>query len=812
MNRAWQKRAWAYYDEVGEIHYAGRFIGSALSKIRLVGAEMEPGGAKGKRSPKPTDNAQIVDAVAKLKSEKGGQGALLRSMGANVFVAGEVLLIGYEKEGTQVWEGLSVDELLLRPGDKNLYRKRTPDAPPTPVPEGALIIRCWQEHPRYSGFPDSAMRSILDECEKLLLLTRADKAAARSRFAGSGLLFIPNELVPTVQQPTGDETSASPAQNPVLTQLAKAMIEPIKDESHPSAVVPVVLFGPAEYGQYIKYTTFDRQMDRMSASRREEAITRIATAIDLPNEILTGKADLNHWTSWQIHEETFQAHLQPFVELICDALTVGYLQPALKRAGIKDPEKYVIWYDSSELVVRPDRTELAAALFADNLVSGEARRAEAGFDENDKMDDKEYAQRVGLLLKDAKMAITGEIPEPVPAVPDPGAGMGRPSDFAGNDKNAPGKASGSPVAADSTKTSSSSNGDSPSEPSTGGQSKAKPIQQSVTAKSPRPGSAAANRDQKNRKGLTASADPPVVGLGRKLAQLDVDLMMRLRVAADEVLDAALSRAGARIRSKAQGSTVKDTIRETPNHLVASVLGASLVASLDLTDHELMKGAFAAFAAKVGGWIKMSQTERSRLIAQFAREHPEINDGGLTAADLDDLYGTRDKSSRELALAALVTGLVGLASQRLYAPNTPVPPNGEVDGISVPASLVRRVVDIAGGGGNADTTAFATESASGGIGTGAIAREMFGGIGMRPIGFEWVYGSEPRRPFQAHVELDGTQFETMQDDVLKPSEEDGWIDGEYLHPGDHIGCLCAVAPIFAGIPDTVPDTLLTEASA
>ena len=765
----------------------------------------------GKRAPKSTDDATIIATVDQLKSAKGGQGALLRALGMNVFIAGESLLIGMGEGKDQTWEGLSIDELLIRNGDKTLYRKVTPYTPPKPLPPDTLVIRCWQEHPRYSGFPDSAMRSILDECEKLLLLTRADKAAARSRFAGSGLLFVPNELVPVAQQPEGDESQPNAQQNPVLTELARAMIEPIKDESHPSAVVPVVLFGPAEYGEKINYISFERQMDRMSASRREEAITRIATAIDLPNEILTGKADLNHWTSWQIHEETFQAHLQPFVELICDALTVGYLQPALKKAGVDNPEKYVIWYDDSELVVRPDRTELAAALYADNIISADARLREAGFEPDDKMGDDEKAKRIGLLLKDPKMALTGKPTEAPPAGP-PGAGgeqagPGRPSNFGGDAANAPSQASGDPIAPDRAKASAPSQSSPTKKASAASTSKSKPSQPSPVANTARPGSEAANREQKNRRGLTASAGDPVTELGRQLAQLDIGLMMKLRTAADEVMSTALSRAGARIRSKAPAPT-KATIKDTPNHLVASVLGPSVVIEMGLDTHDLLKGSFTEFSIKVAAWLAAAQAARSRLIARFAQEHPDINDGGIDEGDLDKIYGQRDKTARDLALAALVTGLMGLAMDRLYSPDAPVA-QGEIDDITVPASLVRKVVNIAGGSSNTDVATFTSgPTTEGGIGTGQIAREMFGGIGMRPIGYEWVYGAEPRKPFTSHVELDGQQFDSLTDESLRVAPEDDWLGTDHYHPGDHSGCLCTLAPLFAEIP-TEPEPVPEE---
>ena len=405
----WQNRAFGYFDSVGELHFAGRYIGNALSKIRLVGAEIPTSASD---EPKETTFAPVKTAIEKLRSPAGGQGGLMRNLGINVFIAGECFLLGNEDaDGNQQWEAVSINELELRPGELQAYRKRSPIEMPQPIPKDTLVVRVWAAHPRYSRLADSAVRTILDECEKLLLLTRADKAAARSRFAGAGLLFIPSELIPVVQQPAGSDLGDA-ANNPIYKNLIDAMVTPLRDEQHPSGVVPITIFGPGEYGDKIRFITFDRPQAARAQQQREESITRIATALDLPAEILTGKAALNHWAAWQVHEETFSQHLQPLVELICDALTVGYLQPALQKAGVQDHLKYVVWYDDSALVVRPDKGQTAAALYESNVINQAAYRRETGFAETDKVSDDEYAKRVGILLNDVQLALTGK-PTPV---------------------------------------------------------------------------------------------------------------------------------------------------------------------------------------------------------------------------------------------------------------------------------------------------------------------------------------------------------------------------------------------------------------
>jgi hypothetical protein len=753
--QTWQLRAWGYYDEVGEIHFAARYVGNALSKIRLVGAERP---TSQHDAPKETSNKVVREAVENLKSPNGGQSNLMRMLGLNIFVAGECFLIGQKlDDGRQSWEAVSINELEIRAGQRVPLRRRNPVETPRPLEKGTLVVRVWQQHPRYSGLADSSMRTVLDECEKLLLLTRADKAAARSRFAGAGLLFIPNELMPVVQQPSGTgANNVDPATNPLYQNLVESMITPIRDEQHPSGVVPITVFGPAEFGSKIQYFTFDRPQAARATQQREEAITRIATAIDLPPEVLTGKADLNHWTSWQIHEETFQAHLQPYVELICDAITVGYLHPALQKADVADWEKYRVWYDDSELVVRPNKSDTAGALHEAIVISDAAYRRETGFDEDDAPSEEERAKRVGLVLQDEKLALTGEMTEqPAPGAP------GGPST-----PEHPGKGGDSPTLADKT----------------GRNQETVDAREHPTGTPPKP-----------QQPVTASAArrraKPV---GPQLAAIDVELMTQLRTAASEVLVRELDRAGARIRSKAAGDVnVKDVLRDTPNHLVASVLGPTLVASLDLGDHELLAGAFSSFGARAAVLIAAAQSARNRVLERFLRAR------GSETPSLDSIYGSRDKANKDTSIGLLIAGLLTLAARKLYdpAPDAATPGrSGENDGLLVPGSLVREVVSAAGGSVTSAPGDLVEPEDFGGVGTGGTTTAIFADNGVRVLQRQWVYGPAIRRPFESHEVLDGLVFSSWDDASLTVQPSDGWLNTEYYHPGDHTGCLCAVAPI------------------
>lgn len=250
--------------------------------------------------------------------------------------------------------------------------------------------------------------------------------------AGSGVLALPQELVPPAWQ-NQDQTGNPMEANPLWQALAESMTAPLKDESHPSAVVPLLLVGPGDVIGKMKYEPMNRTFDADAANKSiNNAIEQISSSLDLPREILLGVGEATHWSAWAIQEDTFRAHIQPFIELICVALTRTYLQAALNRmspeelaeAGVTDPNDIIVWYDASELTIRPDKSDKAIALFDRFAIGKAALRRETGFADTDAQDDTEYAKEVGIKLADANMAVTGKVPAPAAPAAPPAPGVG----------------------------------------------------------------------------------------------------------------------------------------------------------------------------------------------------------------------------------------------------------------------------------------------------------------------------------------------------------------------------------------------------
>lgn len=437
----WQERAFAYYDMLGEIWYAAQFYARALSKLDLT--LLKDAGTDDETL---VDDPALTSYISRIQDPGGGRANLLAGYGRLKFLTGECyLLVTVPEPGDEDWEMLSCDELRVnKSGGYERFRapnstpeqlEAAPDESWEPLPDTAIAYRFWTRHPRYSNLADGPMRGVLDLCEELLILTRAVRARGRSRLAGSGILMIPSEVTFPGDPAGGDE---DPASDPFLDRLTETMIAGISEEGSAAAVVPLVIRVGGEWIEKFRHLQIlDPTETYPETGLRMECIQRIAMGLDMPPEILLGKADANHWSAWQIDEDTYKAHIEPVAQTMADDFTAGYLRPSLKAAGVADWASYCVGYDASALLVAPDRTGDAKDLHDRLVISDEALRDAAGFDDEDAPDEAEHDVRVGILLKNVGLATGGPATEPPAPTPPPPAAPGEQDAGPGNQEKAP---------------------------------------------------------------------------------------------------------------------------------------------------------------------------------------------------------------------------------------------------------------------------------------------------------------------------------------------------------------------------------------
>ena len=444
---SWQTEAWEYYDAIGEVKYAFNLVASVVSRIRLYAAAIQ----NPSEAPAPIDSVEKIDerlaasaqrALERLDSAFGGQAGLLKDAALNLQVTGECYLVQMpERKGSglpESWDIRSVDELqidskgnfIINPnrdvtsGSTSMFSQGPKDV--LKLPSSSFVGRIWRAHPRYTQESDSSLRGLLDLCAELLLLNRTFRATARSRL-NAGALYLPDGLSvaasPDPDYPYDEDGNYNEQYNPEEAaddfedQLIDAMTTPIKDEDSASAVVPLIIRGPAELGDKIKQFKFERSFDPSLAQRADRVLERIMQGLDVPKDVVTGLANVKYSNALQIDEALYKAHIEPLMLLIVDALTVMYLRPYLIANGYSPEEvkNVCIWYDPSLVATRNDRAADADSGFEKMAVSYDAWRRAHGFSEADAPDPTEFALR--LVLQ--KGMITPELTEAMLATVSP---------------------------------------------------------------------------------------------------------------------------------------------------------------------------------------------------------------------------------------------------------------------------------------------------------------------------------------------------------------------------------------------------------
>lgn len=423
-SQPWQADAWSLYDEVGELWWGNEWLAKAVSGCRLVAAKVSTTGD----DPEPITEGLPAELVGSWGGGPAHQSQILYRAGSQLALTGDSYIVGRTEQGTDgadptdEWQAYSTEETSYSNGKWAI----DDGSGKAVIGDNDLIIRCWRPHPRRFIEANCAVRPSLPVIRELRGLTMHVAAQIDSRLAGAGLLLLPNSMTFASARgaQAGDDRDG---EDPFVRELIEAMVTPIRDRDSAAAVVPLVAKVPDEVLGKAQYLTFAGSLDPKARELRDEAIRRLALGLDMPPEVLLGMGDVNHWSAWQIDEGSIRLNVSPMIANICLALTVGWFQEALAAAGEPNPEDYLVWFDTSALKLRPDRSGDAKDLYDRFLVGPEAVRRETGFSDEDKPTDDELARMVLLKLIDrapdiqALIRALGLPADVVPAALPPGS-------------------------------------------------------------------------------------------------------------------------------------------------------------------------------------------------------------------------------------------------------------------------------------------------------------------------------------------------------------------------------------------------------
>lgn len=772
---AWQAVAWNYRNSIGELGQALRMKANLLSKLGWTAAYQPPGEDEpilltgdpeedkdedGKPYVPPHVAQAAIECLQQLPWGKGY--AFTGRISTGFDVPGEVWLHGFPdpETGEEAWEVRSSSEVTPSTGG-GLLVTTVPGKPPRELdPDEETLIRLWVPHPEWGELSDSPLRTLMDVCEDVVLAGREIRAAAMSRIASNGILFVPEGMA--LVKP--DQEVVRPNENGFAAAFTAAMVAPINQEGHVSAVAPMVIYGDPEDGSAIRHITLDRATAGDVIERQKASLDRLADGIDLPREAMRGSiGEANHWSAWLIDGQTFENHLEPGARMIADSITMSYMKRRLTMPvadggwGLTLEEVSMVrcWFDASTITRNTNRSADADAAMDRGAISYDAYLKAKGFDPADKADEEDI-QRLIAVKSAAPQDALGKLMEAVAGIKaDPAP---KPMVVPGQVVR-PGQQAlppGSPADADPNTP--------PAAPGRGPAQGTPPVPTGART-------AAGASDAQEVLDSVRIID------GSALADIDRQLIEAIRHAAEAELAAALRKAGNKIKAAAQRKPeLAAMVNGVDPYSVGQLVGDRLE-ELGLTEEVLLAAAFAYLQAKFASWTGAAIKDAVLAISAMLA-FPLVTTQALASAMAERIPA---------AWKRLETSLRGRAMSALYGRKGDALPDGEVpDTIILPGDIREALTEIGG------------PTHGNGPGGLALGGDILREVDQRAVslGFTWRYGVTPRaRAFHPHRELAGERFESYTDDRLVPTPENAWL-GPHMHPGDHPGCMCDAVPAWA----------------
>lgn len=444
--KQWQDEAWGQYRAQGELWYAVEWLANAVSRVRLKAARIVDGGDE----PEIVEDGPVAEIMEALAGGIGGQSSMLKSFTVKLMVPGDSYLVGYEDaQRIPHWGVYSVD--VIRKEMSGGFSLRTDENTWLPLPAESLVVRIWNQDEQFPWQAISPTMPALGVLREIDLYNRKIITQLTSRLASNGMLLVPNEAQFAVREEFSD------AADPFVAEIVDIASKAIQNPGSAAAALPIPIRLKGELIETIRHITFADNVVQETLDGRDKALARLATMLNVPEEVLTGMGGANHWSASQIEAQAIKINIAPVVETICKGLTEGYLLPALHALEDGsftnydpdaleeieyDGERYVVWYDASELKEKPDLGERAVQLHDRVVISDDALRRATGFDEGDAPTEEERNTQIltrlsynGQQAVNSYELLTGT---PVPAppggspappggnLPPPGAGTGTP--------------------------------------------------------------------------------------------------------------------------------------------------------------------------------------------------------------------------------------------------------------------------------------------------------------------------------------------------------------------------------------------------
>lgn len=627
----WQDQVWDALDVCGELSNAVMALGHLLSRIPVFPAEYpdEPDG-----EPIRTTDPDVVRIAERLGTPQEIS-ILLKQAAIQKLLPGEYQLIGIQpgpgrpNKTREEYFICSISEL-----------KSEGDSAVVEHPSGANIklvkgqdtwVRVWTPHPRKARLAYSPVRPLLNNIDELVWWDMAASAVSKSRLGQMGMVMFPSNIEAPIQadDPPGLTGSAR-----AVARWMRSVTKGIREPGTPSSSVPMAMTYPwNDKGvSGVEVINFPRNDDELMEKRTDRNLHRIAQGFPLPIEFFFGSGDATYGGASQISRDKLTENVEPFVVDLISDWTRHWFRPILSKSG-KDPNKFLFWYDPSNLLVIPRWEEQANKGVELGLVSPKAWRRINNISEADKLEGgPENADELLSWIR----ALRGR--EGNPSVQEDGEPTDEDAHLGDRDVELKDGESHPPR----------------SKPPAASRGKGQPVMASV---------------------VTNGRD-----LGQRLAEIDADLMSRLQVMASEETRQALRKAGNFISNRARKNpSLRASIKNVAPEDVASTLGREHVNTLG-TDG-MFDDTFTDVPTKFSLWCDRA--------VDASIEAAELPTSIVASGTFQLAYSTDDAATQ------LVRDLKELAASLLFAePSTSQPAPESTDSL-VPARIIRRALAAVG---------------------------------------------------------------------------------------------------------------------
>lgn len=329
-----------------------------------------------------------------------------------------------------LWRSRSIAEILFEGGNKRPPTLRTfARDPGAPMWDPSIefppeVVRIWRPSSTWSDQPWSELMSqqALFICESILLIEMVIQASDKSMLAGD-ILYLPIEAFNAMRAlmigPDGQVADAS-----LMQRLIDHFMEPVSDEYSPDAIMPLIVMGPGDQSGAMQQIQMKSRYDYSQViAMREARLKELAMILPVPDTVLLGLGDTNHWNGSIEDDRAVGHYWEPIMQWPADALAEKWCRPYLAKlrdAGFwaGDPERQTIIPDLSALSKRAKDWQRDNTLATTGTIALRVLRREAGYSEDDAPTDDDLrelarAQQAGLGVAPADPAALPAGPAPV---------------------------------------------------------------------------------------------------------------------------------------------------------------------------------------------------------------------------------------------------------------------------------------------------------------------------------------------------------------------------------------------------------------